>query len=317
MFIIEMHYRDYNLLLLVQNYLNCGSIIYSKTKNTYTFGVYSGKDLENYIIPHFNKFPLRGVKYLDYIDFKEIINIKKRFLPIDQKFLLINKIKSNMNSNREIVNCMYQPEHAIKSNENYIPLNPNYISGFFEGDGSFIVDLSGSRIGRITFSIDQNERDRLLLESFKLILNLKNNLILNKRTGVMKLQKSRDKYFKLFLIPFFLQYPIYGNKFIQLEKILEILKLKGSLPVWGKKISNEHQLILTNIWQNNNHNISGQPDLQLLKDKFKSLTSFKQSYNSKKIMVIDTKNSNKSIEFETIISTCKTLSTSNYKEILR
>lgn len=111
----------------------------------------------------------------------------------------------------------------------------------------------------------------------------------------------------MFLIPFFLQYPIYGNKFIQLEKILEILKLKGSLPVWGKKISNEHQLILTNIWQNNNHNISGQPDLQLLKDKFKSLTSFKQSYNSKKIMVIDTKNSNKSIEFETIISTCKTL----------
>ena len=82
-----MHYRDYNLLLLVQNYFNCGSIIYSKTKNTYTFGVYGLKDLENYIIPHFNKFPLRGVKYLDYIAFKEIINIKKGFLPIDQKLL--------------------------------------------------------------------------------------------------------------------------------------------------------------------------------------------------------------------------------------
>lgn len=62
-FRIEMLSRDYNLLLSVQSYFNCGSIQHNPSKNTYIFGVYSSKDLENNIIPHFDKYPLRGVKF--------------------------------------------------------------------------------------------------------------------------------------------------------------------------------------------------------------------------------------------------------------
>src|SRR5687768_7017869 len=107
-----------------------------------------------------------------------------------------------MNSKRNI-EFLYQPEHTIESNENYIPLDPNYISGFFEGDGSFIINLSGNNLGKIHFSIDQNGNNRLLLESFRSILSINSNLILNKSTGVLKLQVSGDRYLKEFLIPFY------------------------------------------------------------------------------------------------------------------
>lgn len=78
----ETRARDYHLLSLVQNYFNCGSLNYKSSRNTYTFGVYNLNDLEKYIIPHFDKFPLRGVKYLDYIDFKKVLLIKKDLGPL-------------------------------------------------------------------------------------------------------------------------------------------------------------------------------------------------------------------------------------------
>jgi hypothetical protein len=55
-FRIEMIKSDHSLLLKVKNFLNCGTLEYSSSKNSYVFGVYNSKHIEDYIFPHFNKF---------------------------------------------------------------------------------------------------------------------------------------------------------------------------------------------------------------------------------------------------------------------
>jgi hypothetical protein len=63
--------------------------------------VYKLSDLTDKIIPFFDKYPILGVKYLEFNDFKLVseMMIKKEHLTkkgVDQ----IIKIQSNMNTNR-------------------------------------------------------------------------------------------------------------------------------------------------------------------------------------------------------------------------
>jgi hypothetical protein len=175
---------------------------------------------------------LRGTKYLDYLDFQKAFFLYQKISNVSEeseKTSLFNQvfyIKSNINSLRTFshytkLSKFYKPEHTLEyngaiPNSCFIPLNPHYISGFFEGDGSFILQLSGSRKGYLSISLDQNINNKLLLESFKTPLNIQSSLVLNKTTNVLKLSKSGDKYFKEFLIPFFLKYPLHGRKLVQL-----------------------------------------------------------------------------------------------------
>jgi len=141
-----------------------------------------------------------------------------------------------MNNNR-VFKTQFIPTHLTN-----IPLNPHYLSGFIEGDGLLIVELTGLIKYRINISIEQHKNSLFLLESLKSILNIESSLVLSKNTEVLKLAKSGDKYFKTFLIPFFIKYPLHGYKLIQLYKILLILNLKDysnitEIKVFGKIIA--------------------------------------------------------------------------------
>lgn len=64
-----MTYRSWSLLKI-----NCGRVYTSE--KTANFVVTKISDISNNLIPIFEEFPLNGVKYLDYLAFKEAINIK-------------------------------------------------------------------------------------------------------------------------------------------------------------------------------------------------------------------------------------------------
>lgn len=118
----------------------------------------------------------------------------------------------------------------IPTNLTNIPVDPNYVSGFIEGDGSLIVESTGllrKKKGRLSISLDQKNTNKPLIESFKPLLNIKSSLV-NTKNNVLKLKKFGDKYFKTTLIPFFLNYPFHGNKLLVLYKIIWILNIKDS-----------------------------------------------------------------------------------------
>ena len=58
-------------------------------------------ELNNNLIPFFNKYPIKGTKFLDYADFIKVISLMTIKAHLTKEGLdLIRDIKSNMNRKR-------------------------------------------------------------------------------------------------------------------------------------------------------------------------------------------------------------------------
>jgi hypothetical protein len=115
-FSIHLHIRELEVLNGILNYLNsnkddnskCVSIknkkIYiSLTAKSANLQISKFTDIVNIIIPFFNKFPILGIKSLDYLDFKKVCEIVKTKEHLKSPSVLkqILKIRSGMNLNRQ------------------------------------------------------------------------------------------------------------------------------------------------------------------------------------------------------------------------
>lgn len=98
-FSIAQHYRDEDLLRSLIDYFDSGNIY----KNRETFELVFAKftEIENKIIPFFAKYPIGGIKLLDFQDFCKVANIMKEkgHLTIEGADAII-KIKEGMNTGR-------------------------------------------------------------------------------------------------------------------------------------------------------------------------------------------------------------------------
>jgi len=102
-FSVSQHVRDEGLLTKFIEYLGCGKIERASTRpDSVNFTVYRFNDIKDKIIPLFLNHPLQGIKYRDFCDFSEVVNImetKGHFTPEGLK--RINSLKSGMNNQRE------------------------------------------------------------------------------------------------------------------------------------------------------------------------------------------------------------------------
>lgn len=73
-FSITLHKKDLMILQEIQSYFGVGSIR-NESKDMIMFRVESVKDIVNYIIPHFEKYPLITQKLADYLLFKDVVNM--------------------------------------------------------------------------------------------------------------------------------------------------------------------------------------------------------------------------------------------------
>jgi hypothetical protein len=68
---IGVHIDNIGVLEFIKNRLNCGSIYISK--KVVHLNVKKINDIKNILIPVFDKLPLNGTKYLEYLKFKEAV----------------------------------------------------------------------------------------------------------------------------------------------------------------------------------------------------------------------------------------------------
>lgn len=119
-------------------------------------------------------------------------------------------------------------------------LNPFYITGFTEGEGSFYVGILPRKMNqgfevRPSFSLSQNEKDKELIET----------LIDFFECGFVRYSKS-DQTFKYEvrsledlqskIIPHFEKYQLQGRKqndFVTFKKVIEIMKINKHLQKEG------------------------------------------------------------------------------------
>nr|ADN97197.1 intron-encoded double motif LAGLIDADG homing endonuclease [Ophiostoma minus] len=100
-FKITQHIRDKILIEFVVELLNCGRVEVRKSNEACDFTVTSIKEIEKYIIPYFNEYPLIGQKLYNYEDFKLIFNMMKTKDHLTEDGLSkIIEIKNKMNTNR-------------------------------------------------------------------------------------------------------------------------------------------------------------------------------------------------------------------------
>jgi len=105
------------MLEAIRNYFNCGNIVVDNAKfSTLKYLVSSTEDLNNTIIPHFDKYPLIGSKNLDFLSFKDALKLFEEGKRLDN-YIKIIQIKESMNKGRSSIdryNYLSNKEIIIK-----------------------------------------------------------------------------------------------------------------------------------------------------------------------------------------------------------
>ncbi len=111
-FTIKLHKDDIGALEFIRGRLNCGYVY--ESGNAASFYLTKSEDIREKLIPLLDKFPLNGVKYLDYLAFKEAITLKssENFTKSAGNLESITALKDSMNTKREVFEMPSQ--HTIR-----------------------------------------------------------------------------------------------------------------------------------------------------------------------------------------------------------
>ena len=98
-FQLTQHARDEQLMRSFIDYFNCGTIC--KSRESFVYRVEKFSDIQNKIIPFFNKYQIQGVKQQDYLDFcKAAEEIENKNHLTKGGLSQIKEIKTGMNKGR-------------------------------------------------------------------------------------------------------------------------------------------------------------------------------------------------------------------------
>jgi hypothetical protein len=244
-FQIQLHKRDLNLLLQLQDFFSgTGSISISKTRHSVAYSVKSIKDITTIIIPHFFKYKLLTQKAADFILFTKIVKLinTKAHLTNEGLHQIIN-IKASLNLGisenlKSYFNKITPVERPLVKTTN-IP-DPYWLAGFVSGEGCFDINLKKSKSHKIghqiilRISIKQHERDKNLMELISKYLNSGNIYKLDNRPMVsLAIVKYSD--ITNLIIPFFKKYPVLGIKENDFSDWCKVAKLMND----GQHLTNE------------------------------------------------------------------------------
>jgi len=253
-FAIGLDKKDTILLERIKSYFKVGTIRFSKANNSAIYSVQSVKDISNVIIPHFDKYPLLTQKRADFELFKSIVDLMNRKVHRTPEGLqkLIN-IRASMNEGlsdklQEVFpDTKPVPRPVIKSTEIPDPATvvgppwngggpqPNWLSGFVDGEGCFHVSQRKSGQIQLEFRLSQRDRDLYLLSY---LIGYINSGYIKRDTRNSVIYFTITKFADIIdkLIPLFDAYPIQGSKlldYICFRKVAMLMKDKAHLTKEG------------------------------------------------------------------------------------
>ena len=129
MFRVRLHIEDVAVLHEIRDFLAVGKVVING--NSCVFIISDVNSLLNILFPLLDKYKLYITKWLDYIDFKSVTSILVNSNTTRLSSSQLKRVKniiSNMNLQRKIYNYDLIPA---------IIINPFWLLGFIEGEGSF------------------------------------------------------------------------------------------------------------------------------------------------------------------------------------
>jgi len=247
-FIIELHIKDIALLRLIKSFFNnVGTITVNKNKKIARYTVVNFNSIINNIIPHFTHYPLQSAKVIDFIFWKECseLMINKKHLNkeglnkiVALKGVMNKKLKEDLKIAFPNHVPLIRPSYLLLCNKDE-KLNPYWISGFIEGDGSFFINtkLSKSELVLSTSAIMSIGLD---IREEPLLIKIKNYF--GSIGNVYSYNSRRVVEFKIFkldninsIIPHFVNYPLLGLKSYNFSIWKEIVDLINNKAHFTKK----------------------------------------------------------------------------------
>lgn len=240
-FEINLHVKDLDLLYKLKSFFG-GSISIPSTRKDARLKITNLKEIYQYVIPHFKEYPLQGMKKLDYdlwVQCAELV-LNKEHLQKEGLYKILS-IKSVLNKGlSDKLKAIFPDVKAIDKpifEVVDIPLNPNYISGFSEGEGCFSVNIS-SKTNQIiaTFIIELHNRDILLLHKIQKFFKNTGfiNSSLTRKSARFYISRKSDLINKV--LPHFDVYKLQGNKlknYLIFKEIVLLINSKAHLTPEG------------------------------------------------------------------------------------
>ena len=119
-FFIKMTEEEYPLLKEVKDFFGCGGLYFQKEyrqnqRACYRFGITAQKDLQDKLIPFFDKYRLRSKKLKNFLLFKEIGDlVKRREHKTSEGFEKVKQLKLLMNNGTRLVREIRSPSGNAK-----------------------------------------------------------------------------------------------------------------------------------------------------------------------------------------------------------
>ena len=176
-FEIHLHIDDIELLNRIKENLNIGNVYDNSSRNSCNFVVGSEKELR-LLINSFDGFPLKGIKLLDFLQFKEAFLLYFNREGAIKEDLIENLLKLKEGLNRGRVDFTMPQNHQIN-------ITGYWLAGLIDGEGSFSM-TRGSQL-RLCFQLLFTANQKSLLEAIKVFLM--NNLGFD-RFSLWKLENS-------------------------------------------------------------------------------------------------------------------------------
>jgi hypothetical protein len=185
MFSIYLHTNDLSFLFFfffvrkkkkvykIQAFLGgIGTIRFGRDNKSATFSVAKLDDIVNIIIPHFKKYPLESCKAVDFLlwaQCAELMKNKEHLTEEGLKKIIARKYSINKGLSDKLkaafpdVPPVARPVHTVSNT----PLNPNWVSGFTDGDGSFTISITQRNQVLVIFQIELLVREEHLIRKIQ------------------------------------------------------------------------------------------------------------------------------------------------------
>jgi len=212
-FRIHLHSIDLPLLYKIQSFFGgIGSV--TVNGQTASFRVSKLEHIINVVIPHFDKYPLQSAKLIDFQLWKEcVILIKnKEHLTesgLDKILSICTGLSANLSAAFPNVITIARPLYTGPS----APLNPHWVSGFVEGDGSFTTSIEPTTsYVKVRLIVGLNHRENLLIQKLLEFFGGVGRIHLSPKQEMVYYTVSIIKDLTSLIVPHFDTYELTGNK---------------------------------------------------------------------------------------------------------
>lgn len=232
-FCITQDLDSISVLESIKNYFNCGHIYINKNTYSAEYVVSSIPDLQNVIIPHFNKYPVHASKQSAFLIMTSVVDIlvNKAHYDVDVFAKMIKLIFSmNHVTNRtidqekklfELLGVEYYSESPLKPNIIDYPLNDQFIVGLIDGDGTFNISFKANKKMQFGFHVVQDINSLNVLEKIQAFFGC--GVIENTTDTYCRYRIDNIESIYTILIPFIDKYTLHTQKSVHYKIFKEVV----------------------------------------------------------------------------------------------